>query len=49
MSRTRIVNGVVEQLTAEEITALEAKEKAWRDANPEPTPLELSLGNLTTT
>ena len=46
MSRTRIVNGVVEQLTAEEITALEAKEKAWRDANPEPTPLELSLGNL---
>jgi len=26
MSRTRIVNGVVDQLTAEEITALEAKE-----------------------
>tara|TARA_R100000742_G_C4257290_1_gene75146 strand:- start:111 stop:419 length:309 start_codon:yes stop_codon:yes gene_type:complete len=46
MSRTRIVNGVVEELTAEEITVLEAEEKAWRDANPEPTPLELSLGNL---
>lgn len=46
MSRTKIVNGVVEELTAEEITSLEAQEKAWRDANPEPTPLELSLGNL---
>ena len=40
MSRTRIVNGVVEQLTTEEISILEAEEKAWRDANPEPTELQ---------
>ena len=46
MTRTKIVNGVVEELTTEEQTALEAQEKAWRDANPEPTPLELLLGNL---
>jgi hypothetical protein len=46
MSRTRIVNGVVEELTAEEITALEAQEKAWRDANPEPTELQAKLTNL---
>tara|TARA_Y100001937_G_scaffold76397_1_gene103765 strand:+ start:1393 stop:1701 length:309 start_codon:yes stop_codon:yes gene_type:complete len=46
MSRTRIVNGVVEQLTTEEISILEAEEKAWRDANPEPTELQAKLNNL---
>ena len=36
MARNQIINGVVVDLTAEQETALEAQEKAWRDANPTP-------------
>tara|TARA_R110002049_G_scaffold107895_1_gene255745 strand:+ start:559 stop:867 length:309 start_codon:yes stop_codon:yes gene_type:complete len=46
MARNQIINGVVVDLTAEQETALEAQEKAWRDANPTPSELDYALINL---
>ena len=46
MARNQIINGVVVDLTVEQETALEAQEKAWRDANPTPSKLDFALTNL---
>ena len=46
MARNQIINGVVVDLTVEQETALEAQEKAWRDANPTPSELDYALINL---
>ena len=46
MARNQIINGVVVDLTAEQETALEIQEKAWRDANPQSSELDRALTNL---
>ena len=46
MANTKIVNGVVIDLTPEEEAQLNAERQAWIEANPLPTKFELSLKNL---
>ena len=44
MTRHKMVNGKLVEYTAEELTALEAKEKAWTDDAPNRRMAELRYG-----